>query len=168
MTIRPERPGDVAAIRDVHRAAFPSNLESRLVDALRDAGKAAISLVAADDGTIAGHVLFSGVSVERGAARGLGLAPLAVLPSSQRKGIGAALTQTGIAAARANGYDFVVVLGEPEYYSRFGFVRASAFALENEYGVDAPFMAMELSGGVLSKVSGLVKYAPEFAIVGNH
>jgi putative acetyltransferase len=165
MRIRPELPSDDHAVGDVNRAAFPSDLESRLVDALRAAGKAVISLVADYEGAIGGHILFSAVSVERGSGRGLGLAPLAVVPALQRKGVGTALTQAGIAAAKAGGYDFVVVLGEPEYYGRFGFTKASSFGLKNEYGVDEPFMAMELSSGALSHVSGLVKYAAEFSIV---
>ncbi len=162
MVVRLERIADVDAIRDVHRRAFPSDLESRLVDALRQAGRATISLVAERGGTIVGHLLFSPVQTAHGAAQGLGLAPVAVVPEAQRGGVGGFLIRAGLGRAQAAGFEFVVVLGEPEYYRRFGFTTASAAGLLNEYGVDEPFMALELSPGALSRVSGLVQYAPEF------
>jgi putative acetyltransferase len=160
--VRPERGGDAAAIRAVHVAAFPTPRESRLVDAVRRAGGAVVSLVAERDGALVGHILFSPVAVERGARRGLGLAPLAVLPAHQRHGIGAALVRAGLRQARARGDDFVVVLGEPVYYRRFGFAAASGVGLTNEYGADAAFMALALHEEGLAGVSGLVTYGPEF------
>ncbi|MQA31050.1 MAG: GNAT family N-acetyltransferase [Luteitalea sp.] len=163
MVIRSERTGDIDAIGHLHRRAFPSDLESRLVDALRQAGNAAISLVAEDDdGAVVGHVLFSPVQTEHGSARGLGLAPVAVVPERQRAGIGSALIREGIRRAREARFELLVVLGDPEYYGRFGFTRASAAGLSNEYGVDEPFMVLELSAEALSHVSGLVQYSPEF------
>jgi putative acetyltransferase len=164
MVVRPEAPEDIDGIRAVHRAAFPSHLEAQLVDALRQAGKATISLVADLRGSIIGHVLFSPVSVEQGPARGLGLAPVAVHPEWQRTGVGTALVQAGLAAAKARDCGFVVVLGAPAYYRRFGFSTARVFGLQNEYGADDPFMALELKPNALAGVSGLVKYAPEFAM----
>jgi putative acetyltransferase len=134
------------------------------VEALRQAGKATISLVADLRGSIVGHVLFSPVSVEQEPARGLGLAPVAVHPEWQRTGIGTALVQAGLAAAKARDFGFVVVLGAPAYYRRFGFSTASVFGLQNEYGADDPFMALELKPNALAGVSGLVKYAPEFGM----
>ena len=162
--VRPETPADVPSVRAVHRAAFPSPLESRLVDALRAAGKATLSLVAEEDARVVGHVLFSPVSVEGTAARGVGLAPLAVLPGHQRGGHGSTLVREGLTRTAALGYDFVVLLGEPDYYRRFGFVPASRFGLRNEYGVDAPFMAYALRPGGLDRIAGLVRYAPEFGL----
>ncbi len=111
---------------EVHLAAFPTQLEADLVDLLRANGNAVVSLVAHVGARIAGHVLFSPVIVERNGevvARGLGLAPLAVMPAQQRQGIGAALVRAGIEECRNKGTPFVVVLGGPEYYRRFGFVR---------------------------------------------
>lgn len=159
--VRPETAGDADAVRAVHVAAFPTPLEARLVDALRAAGKAVISLVAELDDAVVGHVLFSPVSVARGARRGLGLAPVAVLPRVQRRGVGSRLIGAGLAAAAALGQDFVVVLGEPDYYQRFGFATASRFGLLNAYGVDAPFMALAVHADGFEGVSGLVSYAPE-------
>jgi putative acetyltransferase len=163
--VRPEAAGDVGAVRAVHLAAFPSSLESTLVDALRGAGKAVISLVADDAARIVGHVLFSTVSVERTTTRGLGLAPVSVLPGHQRRGIGSQLIRAGLAHATSLGYGFVVVLGEPAYYRRFGFETASQLGLGNEYGVDKPFMTLALHREGLKNVSGLVRYQPEFTTV---
>src|SRR5262249_7015656 len=122
-TVRPERPGDVTAIHAVHAAAFPTDEEARLVDRLRDAGRALVSLVAEADGAIIGHVLFSPVSV--GSASGVGLAPVAVLPAYQGRGVGSSLVREGLAVCRQGGYPFAVVIGGPGYYRRFGFSQAS-------------------------------------------
>src|SRR5687767_7703728 len=118
-TIRPERAGDLAAIRAVHESAFPTALEARLVDALRDAGRLVVSLVAEEADRIVGHVAFSPVTVA-GSSAGLGLAPVAVSPDCQRRGTGGRLVTGGLAAAGASGAGFVVVLGDPGYYGRFG------------------------------------------------
>lgn len=165
-TIRPELPTDHDAVRAIHQAAFDTPLEARLVDELRKAGKDIVSLVAERDGRIVGHILFSPVSVEIHPAgrRGLGLAPLAVAPEYQRKGIGGELIKSGLDAARAAGYAFTVVLGDPAYYRRFGFATASLTGLKNEYELDDPFMAQALIKGGLKGIKGLVRYAPEFEI----
>jgi putative acetyltransferase len=165
VTVRPERPGDADAIRAVHGAAFPSDAEARLVDRLRAAGRTRVSLVAEVDGVVVGHIVFSPVSVVGPAAcgPGLGLAPVAVLPSHQGRGIGSALIREGLSACRQEGCAFVVVLGHPGYYPRFGFRPAAAAGLGNEYGADEAFMVLELQPGALPAQGGLVKYGPEFA-----
>lgn len=166
MFIRPELPADISAIRIVHQAAFPAPTEARLVELLRERGKATVSLVADLGGVIVGHELFSPVIIDSTPqARGLGLGPVAVLPSHQRQGIGARLILDGLEACRLLGVPFVVVLGEPTYYHRFGFARASALGLTNEYGVDDPFMILVLDPDSLPKTGGLIRYAPEFAQV---
>ena len=147
----------------MHAAAFATDAEARLVDRLRAAGHAAISLVALE-GRIVGHVLFS--EVQASAGRGLGLAPVAVLPAHQRSGIGAALVLAGIEASRSAGYDYAVVLGEPAYYRRFGFRRALDFGLGNEYGAQDEFMVLELRPGALAGLRGMVTYSAEFAELG--
>jgi putative acetyltransferase len=163
--VRPETPDDTAAVHAVHVAAFPTDAEARLVDRLRVNGQARVSLVAEVDGAVVGHVLFSPVSLVTPDACcwGLGLAPLAVLPSHQRRGIGAALVREGLTACQAAGCGFVVVLGHPAYYPRFGFGKASAVGLGNEYGADDAFMVLELVPGSLPAGGGLVKYGVEFA-----
>ena len=160
---RPERAADVPAIRALLESAFPSAAESRLVDALRASGRLAVSLVACDATSVVGHVAFS--PVQLGDASGLGLAPMSVLPAHQNRGIGALLVREGLVTCAHLGWGFVVVLGEPEYYGRFGFERASGRGLENEYGVDEAFRVLELRTGELPADGGLVRYAPEFALV---
>lgn len=164
-TIRPETPADIDAVRAVHKAAFPNPTEAGLVDRLRASGKAKVSLVAEVEGQIVGHILFSPVTISGptgDVATGLGLAPLAVLPDVQRRGIGSRLTREGLDACRNGGYSFVVVLGHPTYYPRFGFERADPRGIGNEYGADEAFMVLELLPGSLP-AEGLAKYAAEFA-----
>jgi putative acetyltransferase len=165
LTIRSEQNEDADAIHAVHTAAFPTGAEARLVDALRESGNTSVSVVAVLEGKIVGHVLFSPVSIEptTGTTRGAGLAPVAIRPEHQHRGIGTALIEQGIAACRGAPFDFIVVLGAPAYYHRFGFRRALATGLANEYGVDEEFMVLELRPGSLSGLRGLVRYAPEFA-----
>ena len=160
--VRPEQPGDVAAIRAVYVAGFPTDVESRLVSLLRAAGHLPVSLVAEADGAIVGHIAFSPVS----AAVGAGLAPVAVLESYRRQGIAARLIEAGLAACRAAGFGWAVVMGEPAYYSRFGFRPASAFGLSDEYGGGPAFQVIELVPGGLPSGAWLVRYAPEFASLG--
>jgi putative acetyltransferase len=163
--IRPERFGDAAAIHAVHCAAFPADAEARIVDRVRAAGRSRVSLVAAEEGAVIGHILFSPVSIvgPAGACEGLGLAPVAVVPWRQRLGVGSALVIAGLAACQQQSCGFVVVLGHAEYYPRFGFMRASLRGLRNEYGADEAFMVLELRPGALPPGGGLVQYGPEFA-----
>ena len=165
MTIRPENPEDIPAIRIVIEKAFGRPAEAELVDALRQNGKAAISLVAEDDGSIVGHVLFSPVAIQsKGTGlTGIGLAPLAVIPERQHQRIGSMLVEHGLRRCREEGHPFAVVLGHPDYYPRFGFVPASSFGIKSEYDVaDEVFMVMELREGALYGCAGVVKYQPEF------
>jgi putative acetyltransferase len=167
IAIRPERAEDGEAIFGVHAAAFPTDAEARLVQVLRAGGKAVVSLVAEAAGAVVGHVLFSPVTVDDrpGPRPGVGLAPLAVVSAQQRRGIGARLVAAGLEASRRAGMGFAVVLGEPAYYTRFGFRRARAAGLGNDHGVDEEFMVLELQAGALAGVSGVVRYGPEFAMV---
>jgi putative acetyltransferase len=163
--VRAETDGDIDAIRRVHQSAFETPMEARLVDRLRENGNATISLVAVSDGGIVGHVLFSPVSIEPEAAdrSGLGLAPVAVQPEFQRRGIGTRLIEQGLDACRSIGCDFVVVLGDPAYYARFGFERADRRGFANEYDATDAFMALELRPGALSGRRGMIRYGLEFA-----
>ncbi|MFC4008240.1 GNAT family N-acetyltransferase [Nonomuraea purpurea] len=130
---RPEEERDVAAVREVNLAAFPTSLEADLVDALRKdpAWMPGLSVVAEHDGVVAGYALLTRCHVDGVPA--LALAPCAVLPSYQRRGAGSAAIAAGLVRAREQGEHLVLVVGHPSYYPRFGFVRASA------YGIRAPF-----------------------------
>lgn len=166
-TIRPERPADAAGVRRVHEAAFPTAAEAKLVDRLRAGGKAAVALVAEDQGTIVGHILFSPVTLDPVAdVVGLGLAPVAVMPDHEKHGVGRRLIQNGLAECHARGAGFVVVLGEPAYYGRFGFEPAERHGLRNESGGSGAFMVFKLESGALPRPGTVVKYAPEFAGMG--
>lgn len=145
-------------------AAFGRRSEADLVDALRKAGRAIVSLVAEYEKKVIGHVLFSPVTIEPepGSVKGSGLGPVAVLPEFQGQGAGFQLIHKGLEECRRLDYDYSVVLGDPRYYERFGYRKASLFGLGNDYGVDEEFMAMEFKPGVLEGIEGVVKYAEEF------
>ncbi|HKQ30375.1 MAG TPA: N-acetyltransferase [Burkholderiales bacterium] len=168
VSIRPERPADIPAIREINEAAFGQHAEADLVDALRAAGKLTLSLVAVEGQETLGYVMFSPAIIEtvRGHLPVLGLAPLAVTPTLQRRGIGSQLMQAGIDECRKLGHERVVVVGHPEFYRRFNFVRANKYGLRCEYDVPVEnFMALELKSGSFANCAGLVKYAPEFKAV---
>jgi putative acetyltransferase len=162
--IRPATPADLNAIFAVHRAAFGRDAEAELVRRLHDTGRATVSLVADFEGTIIGHVLFSPVTIEHGDdGKALGLAPVAVLPTHQRQGIGHALIEEGIGACFVADARAIVVLGAPGYYARFGFSRASVHGLSDTYGGGHAFQVLPLTIDGLGDYRGRVDYAPEFA-----
>ena len=161
MNIRAVQPTDHAAIRDVLLAAFPGPDEADLVEQLRSHGAAAIELVAEDSGRIVGHILFSRVQAPM---RALGLAPVAVAPDRQRGGIGSALIHAGHEVARGQGWEAIFVVGDPEYYRRFGYDAALAAGFSSPYA-GPYFMALALDG-VLPVTSGEVRHAPAFAALG--
>ena len=165
MQIRPEHAGDYGAIRDLNRAAFNAGAEADLVDALRAHAVPFVSLVAVDGAAIVGHIAFSPVTVSSGSEIAIsGLAPMAVLPDYQRRGIGSALVQAGLERCADIGFGAVVVLGHAKFYPRFGFEPASRFGLRSTYDVpDDVFMARELVDGALHGTSGVVHYHPAFA-----
>lgn len=127
ITIRREQPGDEEPVRLVNRRAFGQPAEAQIVDALRESCPEGVAFVAECDGRIVGHILFTPASIDarEGEIRGMGLAPMAVLPEYQCQGIGSMLVQAGLAEMRRTRQPFVVVLGHPGYYPRFGFTRAS-------------------------------------------
>jgi putative acetyltransferase len=158
MIIRTESSSDAAEIRAVHEAAFGRAAEAELVDQLRSDGDAVISLAAVWDGVVVGHVMFSTMSAP---FRALGLAPVATAPAHHRRGIAAALIRDGLARARREGWEAVFVLGDPAYYSRFGFDVGAAAGFDSPYA-GPHFMALSLAGGALPATVGPVAYAPAF------
>ena len=163
MIIRPEKHSDLGSIRSVHTVSFPDTNETRLVDELRTANRLSISLVAVKLHEVVGHVAFSPVIVHE--AEGAGLGPVAVLPAYRRIGIGEQLIRKGLEACRKQGDGYVVVLGAPSYYSRFGFKSADSWELCYKNGYANAFQAMELVPGAIPAGGGVVDYAPEFTAV---
>ena len=164
MKIRAEQAGDLENIRKVHLAAFETDSEANLVDALRKTGIELISLVAEENKAIVGHILFSPVTIDGDSrARIIGLAPMAVLPNWQRKGVGTKLINEGLRACEQAGYEIAVVLGHPHYYPRFGFLPSVKFGITSEYDVPADvFMVKELREGALHGITGTIKYHQAF------
>lgn len=165
MRIRAETEADGAGVRAVNEAAFETPAEADLVEALRRKDVSLVSLVAEIEGGVVGHILFSPVSLTgHGHLKLMGLAPMAVVPDHQCKGIGSALVREGLARCKDLGYCAVVVVGHAEYYPRFGFVPAHRHGLRCEYEVPADvFMVAELEAGALNGASGLVRYDDAFA-----
>ncbi|HWN98790.1 MAG TPA: N-acetyltransferase [Blastocatellia bacterium] len=167
-TVRTEQVEDHDSIRHVVELAFGQPNEANLVEALRQHAHPHISLVALIDDEVVGHIFFSPVSIEsEGYAFGaMGLAPLAILPGHQCKGIGTELVWAGLKECLLIGHEVVVVLGHSEYYPRFGFTPAANKGIRSEYDVpDEVFMIAELIPGALRGRKGLVKYHPEFGKV---
>ena len=166
MRIRREQVGDIAAVRRVNEAAFPTSLEANLVDRVRAEARQFISVVADENHLVVGHILFSPVMLSTDTSlQIMGLGPMAVAPDFQRRGIGSSLVHAGLDECRLKGAVAVVVLGHPQYYPRFGFKPASAFGLTCEFGVpDEVFMALELMPGTLEGKRGTVRYHTAFAV----
>lgn len=166
MQIRDETRQEHDAIREVNRLAFNGEVEGELVDRLRADGLVVASLVAVEQGRVVGHILFSKLTIEAATEprRAVALAPMAVRPESQRKGVGSALVRRGLEVCRERGHSIVLVVGHPAYYPRFGFSAALAKNLRSPYSGDV-FMALELTPGALKDVVGTVAYPEAFSEV---
>jgi putative acetyltransferase len=159
MIVRLETPGDIAAIRIVEEIAFGRRDEARLVDDLRAAGDAVFSLVAVDDGIVAGHAMFSRMKAPFPA---LALGPVAVLPEYRRTGIASRLIRQGIARSDAAGWAGIFVLGDPAFYRRFGFDVGKVREFTSPYA-GPHLMVLPIGGNELPIAAGLIGYAPAFA-----
>lgn len=165
LVIRDETRRDIGQVRMINIEAFAQTDEANLVDALRTSCEDVVSLVAELDGRVVGHILFSPATVEAGGrtVHGMGLAPMAVLPEHQRDGVGARLVEEGMARMESDGCPFVIVLGHPGYYPRFGFERASEHGIECQWRVpDEAFMIRILDPEVMAGAAGVARYRPEF------
>lgn len=157
MKIDLEAPGEAAALHAVVAAAFGRADEARLVDDLRQSGDLVLALVARSSRTMAGYVALSRLASPPAA---LALAPLAVLPAFQRRGIGAALLRRALAEARERRWRLVFVLGDPGYYGRFGFTAETAAPFPCPYAGPS-FMALSFGGDPVDVAP--VAYPPAFA-----
>jgi putative acetyltransferase len=135
LIIRPETSSDYGAIREINVAAFANHpyshqTEHLIVDALRAEGALSVSLVAEDEGTVVGHIAFSPVTIDGEDPHWFTLGPVAVLPEMQRKGIGTELVRRGLDAIRGLGAQGCVLVGDPAFYHRFGFVQSTGLAID--------------------------------------
>ena len=162
LLVRPETPVDVGAIREINRAAFGVSVEADLVDRLRADGDLLLSLVAERADKIVGHCGFSRLTIQDAGrmAAAVSLGPVAVLPDYQRSGIGGMMIREGIARLGRSGETLIFVLGDPDYYLRFGFDAGAATAYRTPY--DGPYLqVLCLSDDAPDR--GEVRYAPAFA-----
>ena len=152
-------------IRQVNNEAFGGTDEADLVEALRTQGVVLLSVVAELDKRIVAHILFSRMSIETeaGAIAAAALAPMAVLPGYQRRGIGGTLIRHGLDTLREMNERIVIVVGHSTYYPRFGFSSALARPLESPFPAES-FMALELTSGALDGIRGRVRYPDAFGI----
>ncbi len=166
INIRIESQEDIHQVRILNRQAFKQPAEANVVDKLRQTCPEYLSLVAEDSKNLVGHILFTQAVIEATGQtiQGMGLAPMAVMPARQNQGIGSRLVERGLEILREQGCPFVIVLGHPEYYPRFGFERASQYGLLSQWeGVpDEAFMVIVMDQTALEGVSGVAKYRAEF------
>jgi putative acetyltransferase len=164
--IRREKPKDIRQIYSVNEKAFEAPEEARIVDALREKCPDTLSLVAEDDGEIVGHIFFSPAEIEWSGKviKGMGLAPMAVRPDRQNQGIGSDLVRTGLDILEKQGCPYVIVLGHPGYYPKFGFELASKYNIKCQWEgiLDEAFMIIVNDPASLQGVKGIARYRDEF------
>jgi putative acetyltransferase len=167
--VRPESAADADRTFAVVEAAFGNRLEADLVNALRRSANPQLSLVAQADGVVVGHVFFSPIAIEsdRPAPAVAQLSPVAVLPDYQRRGVGTKLIRAGLSRCPAVGWLAVFLVGNPAYYSRFGFQMAGPLGFSYPGPHDPHLQLLELAPGALSGVSGRIRLHPAFAEVGS-
>ena len=174
VSIRPERDEDHDAIRSVVAAAFRSDREADLVEAIRASSEYVpeLALVAEIDDEVVGHVMMSFTALDDGSTRHpiFHLSPLAVAPTHQQKGVGSALVDTVAERARERGAEFVVLEGDPRYYGRLGFEPSSTYGIVIDLPDWAPPEAAQirLLSDTAPNIRGRVVYPPAFDAVTDH
>lgn len=167
--IRKENKNDYNEVYNVIKKAFETaehsdGNEQDLVVILRksEAFIPELSLVAVEENKIVGYILFTKIKIKDNIE--LALAPLAVLPEYQRKGIGKKLIETGHNIAKNLGYHYSIVLGSENYYSKMGYIPAIQYGIKTPFQVpDENFMAIKLNDTNI-EIKGTVEYAKEFEI----
>jgi len=163
MLVREETGEDYAGIKALDYA-------HDVIEKLRTSGLNVVSLVAVEGNDVLGHILFSQLSVvvDGRVVKAVSLAPLAVIPSRQRQGIGAMLTNEGLAMRRKKQFEAVIVLGHTTYYPRFGFTADLTRHLASPFRGNASFMGLELTPGALTGEKGRVTYPDAFGLGESH
>jgi putative acetyltransferase len=165
LSVRAERHEDFIRIDEIEELAFGRPGEARLVRSLRVDATPFLSLVASYADVPVGHIFLSPVEIEDSPAapRCAGLAPLAVHPDEQGKGVGAALVRAALVECPRLDWQAVFLLGAPPYYSRFGFELAAPHGLHYESEVfDSAFQVLEIESGALDGVRGRVRFHRAF------
>jgi len=165
--IRNEQKNDYNQIRKINDLAFGQENEGKMIESLRKTSdyNASLSLVAEIKEKIVGHILFYPVKIknEKEEYTVLSLAPIAVHPEYQSKGIGSKLVKTGLQIAKENNFDIVIVVGHPKYYPRFGFKPAGNWGIKHPFDVpNDVFLALELKDNALKNCRGKVEYPKEY------
>jgi putative acetyltransferase len=166
LAVRPETIDDIPWVRVLNERAFEQAVEADIVDRLRQACPETLSFVAEDEGRVIGHILFTPAVIGSGSKviQGMALAPMAVLPERQREGIGTRLVKHGLRALQDRSCPFVIVLGHPGYYPRFGFEPASRHGITCQWeGVpDEAFMILIFDEIAMEGIAGVARYRAEF------
>ncbi|MBK7009787.1 MAG: N-acetyltransferase [Saprospiraceae bacterium] len=172
ITLRQETQDDFKDVFEVNHTAFGQDNEAKLVGALRNNSAVFVpelSIVAIENNKIIGHILFTKIKIKDrngNLHESLGLAPMAVRPEFQKKGIGGQLIRKGFEAAKDLGFKSIIVLGHEHYYPKFGFEPADKWNIKAPFDVPSNvFMAIELVKDGLKNISGTVIYPKEFEIV---
>ncbi|CCN50170.1 putative Acyl-CoA N-acyltransferase [Vibrio nigripulchritudo MADA3029] len=165
MLIRTEAPADILPIQQLIKQAFPTHAEAELVSRLMENGQRTLSLVAcSDEGEVVGYILFSPVTLDQQDFNWQGLAPLAVKEEYRGQGIASELIKEGLSSLAELGYPVCVVLGEPEFYGRFGFESAAKYGMDTQWELpEGAFQIQELMEGELDGKSGKIFYSQEFS-----
>lgn len=163
---RAEAPNEHEAVLALNRRAFGGDEEAILIDRLAGDGLVLLSSVAADARELFGHILFSKLDVEVDGRRvaAAALAPMAVEPRHQRRGIGSDLVRHGLGEIAKHGLAAVIVLGHKDFYPRFGFSAELARHLASPFQGDPHFMAIELKSGALAGRAGVCRYPAAFGL----
>ncbi|MGL5331084.1 MAG: GNAT family N-acetyltransferase [Peptostreptococcaceae bacterium] len=173
MNIRCEIEEDYSIVEDIVRKSFENveysdNKEHNLVRRLRHSTEfiKGLSLVAEMNNEVVGYALLTKINIkdDENCHESLGLAPVSVLPEYQNKGVGKALINEAIEKSKKLGFNSIVVLGHPDYYSKFGFKKSSEFSIKAPFDVDDEvFRVLELKEGSLSNIKGTVEYSKAFS-----
>lgn len=164
MLIRTEAPADNLSIDRLLKATFPTHAEADLVRTLRENGKITLSIVASDDeGQVIGSAQFSPVTMAGMDYGWQGLAPVAVAEEYRNQGIAEQMIREGLNMLLELGYPACVVLGDPAYYSRFGFAGAEQHRFRCQWDIpEGAFQVLDLTGESFAGLSGLIEYTEEF------